>query len=573
MKKITIRSVPDGITSLHQHPLLHRIYAARGIVAIKELEHELKNLLPYDSLKDINRAVEVLTTALKAQQNVLIVGDFDADGATSTALAILALKSLGLKNISYLIPNRFEYGYGLTPEIVAVGAERKPDLIVTVDNGIASIDGVRAANENGIKVLITDHHLPGDDLPEAEAIINPNQKGDEFSGKSLAGVGVVFYLMLALRAHLRDIGWFLDNNISEPNMAQFLDLVALGTFADAVTLDHNNRILVMQGMNRIRSGKGRVGIEALFLVSKRNYTKASVYDLGFVIAPRLNAAGRLDDMSLGVECLLTDDPVRARTIARELNSLNDERRGIEKDMQHQALRLVDNLQLEQNLPPGLCVFEESWHQGVLGILAGRLKDRLHRPVIAFAASNENEIKGSARSVGNVHIRDVLSNIAAKNPGLITRFGGHAMAAGLSLAIENYPAFSQAFADEVGRYLTLEDLGGIVETDGELPAEYFNLETAELLHAAGPWGSGFAEPLFFGEFAFAKQVLVGSKHLKLILRHLETKQEVEAICFNIDVNIWPNNHYSKAKVVYRLGINEYNNQRKLQLIINEIISYE
>jgi len=573
MKKVITRNAPENIVLLHKHPLLNRIYAARGVTDPAEFDYDLKHLLSYASLKGIEQAVACLTIAIQEQQHVLIVGDFDADGATSTALAILALKAFGLKNISYLIPNRFEYGYGLTPQIVAVAAQKKPHLIVTVDNGIASIDGVKAANEVGIKVLITDHHLPGDSLPDACAIVNPSQKGDQFASKNLAGVGVVFYLMLALRTHLRNVGWFASQNIAEPNMAQFLDIVALGTVADSVILDRNNRILVTQGIKRIKDGKGRLGITALFAVAKRNYEKASVSDFGFVIAPRLNAAGRLDDMSLGVECLLTNDPVRARTIARELNALNDERREIAEDMQSQALRALDNLQLEQDLPPGLCVFEESWHQGVLGILAARLKDKLHRPVIAFAAISEDEIKGSARSVNNVHIRDVLSNIATKNPGLITRFGGHAMAAGLSLARENYEAFAQAFAKEVRQYLTLEDLGGMIYTDGELPAEYFNMVVAELLQTAGPWGAGFTEPVFFGEFALAGQSIVGQKHLRLNLRHLETKQEVNAICFNVNANIWPNPRYSRAKVVYRLDINEYNNRRSLQLIISEIISYE
>ena len=573
MKKIVIRDVPENIAPLHQHPLLHRIYAARGIADASELDCDLKHLLSYDLLKGIDQAVACLVSAIQGEQHVLIVGDFDADGATSTALAVLALKALGLKDVSYLIPNRFEYGYGLTPEIVAVAATRKPDLIMTVDNGIASIDGVCAANKLGIKVLITDHHLSPDEVPDACAIVNPNQKGDEFPSKSLAGVGVVFYLMLALRASLRNSGWFTAKSIAEPNMAQFLDLVALGTVADSVNLDRNNRILVIQGINRIKAGKCCLGIKALFAVAKRNYEKAAVYDFGFVIAPRINAAGRLDDMSLGVECLLTEDPVRARAIAKELNGMNDERREIEEDMQSQAIRLVDNLQLEQNLPPGLCVFEESWHQGVLGILAGRLKDRLHRPVIAFAAVSENEIKGSARSVDNVHIRDVLNNIATKNPGLITRFGGHAMAAGLSLARENYETFTQIFAQEVKKYLTLEDLQGVIYTDGELPEEYFHIRTAELLQAAGPWGNGFSEPVFVGEFALTGQYLVGKKHLKLTLRHLNTAQDMGAICFNINPNIWPNPRYAKAKIVYRLGVNEYNSQRNLQLIVNEIINYE
>ncbi|MDR1057054.1 MAG: single-stranded-DNA-specific exonuclease RecJ [Coxiellaceae bacterium] len=572
MRKIITRQVPANIAVLHQHPLLHRIYAARGVQKTSELEYDLKHLLHYSLLKGIEQGVELLIAALIEQKPILIIGDFDADGATSTALTVLVLKAFGFENISYLIPNRFEYGYGLTPEIVAVAVKKNPYLIVTVDNGISSIEGVRIANERGIKVLITDHHLPGSDLPDAGAIINPNQEGDKFVSKCLAGVGVVFYLMLALRARLREIDWFMRQSITEPNMAQFLDLVALGTIADSVILDYNNRILVTQGINKLKAGQGRLGINALLTVAKRNYIKATYYDCGFVIAPRLNAAGRLDDMSLGVECLLTEDPVCARKIAQELSNLNDERRDIEEDMQRQASRLIDNIRLEQDLPPGLCVFEESWHQGVLGILAGRLKDKLHRPVIVFTAVNENEIKGSARSVNNIHVRDILNNIAAKNPGLITRFGGHAMAAGLSLARENYEHFAQTFSDEVKRCLSSEDIGGVIDTDGELPAEYFNLETAELLYTAGPWGAGFSEPIFFGEFALTRQLIVGTKHLRLVLRHLETKQEVDAICFNVDTDVWPNPRCATVKVVYRLSINEYNGRRDLQLIVNEMISY-
>lgn len=573
MKKIIIRNVPETTSLLHQHPLLQRIYAARGVNQLSEIDYDLKHLLPYHRLTGIDQAVDCLAGAIKAQAPVLIVGDFDADGATSSAVAVLALRALGLQHVSYLIPNRFEYGYGLTPEIVEVAAKSKPYLIVTVDNGIASIEGVRRANELGIKVVITDHHLPGNSLPEAAAIVNPNQQEDQFPSKCLAGVGVIFYLMLALRSHLRDLGWFIQQNIPEPNMAQFLDLVALGTFADTVNLDHNNRILVSQGVERVRSGKCRPGIKALFAVAKRNYEKATLEDFGFVIAPRINAAGRLDDMSLGVECLLTEDPPRARRIAQELNQLNEERREIAAEMQQQALRVVDNLQLEQNLPAGVCVFEESWHQGVLGIVAARLKDKLYRPVIAFAAVSEHEIKGSARSIGNVHIRDLLNDLATKNPGLITRFGGHAMAAGLSLARDNYENFSQAFAQETEKYLKLEDLQGVVYTDGELAGEYFDLVTAELLAAGGPWGAGFNEPIFSGDFIMVQQRLVGQKHLKLVLRHQESKQELDAICFNVNIDAWPNLRCSRLKIVYCLGINEYNYQRSLQLLVKEIISYE
>ncbi len=570
MKKIITRKVPENAPLLHKHPLLNRIYAARGVTDATELDYDLTKLLPYNSLKGIKQAVECLATAIQEQQRVLILGDFDADGATSTALAVLALQSFGLKNVTYLIPNRFDFGYGLTPEIVELAAKQQPQLIITVDNGITSIDGVKAANDLGIKVLVTDHHLPGDTLPDACAIINPNQHDDQFLSKHLAGVGVVFYLMLALRSHLRGIDWFSAQNIPEPNMAQFLDLVALGTVADVVSLDHNNRILVAQGLQRIRAGKCRLSIKALFALTKRNYEKILASDLGFVIAPRLNAVGRLDEMSIGVEGLLTEDVERARSIAKQLDSLNSERREIEEDMRLQAARLLDNLQLEQDLPPGLCLFEETWHQGVLGVLASRLKDKLHRPVIVFTAVSETEIKGSARSVSGVHLRNVLNTISVQNPGLITRFGGHAMAAGLSIARESYEMFAQVFATEVEQHLALEDLGGIVYTDGELPIEYFNIATAELLRSAGPWGQGFPEPTFSDEFILVTQRLVGQKHLKLTLRTLESDQEIDAICFNVNPSIWPNFRCAKAKMVYRLDVNEYNGRRSLQLMVEEIV---
>lgn len=571
MKKIITRKIPENIQFLHKHPLLNNIYAARGVVSPSELEYDLAKLISYSSLKGIKQAVECLVQALQEQQRVLIVGDFDADGATSTALAMLALKSFGLKNISYLIPSRFSFGYGLTPEIVAVAAKESPQLIITVDNGITSVLGVRAANKLGIKVLITDHHLPCDELPEAVAIINPNQHGDEFLSKNLAGVGVIFYLMLALRSYLRNINWFETQKILEPNMAQFLDLVALGIVADVVNLDYNNRILVAQGVRRIRTGKCRMSIKALLAITKRSFENVLASDLGFVVAPRINAVGRLDDMSIGVECLLTEDVARARSIAKQLDTLNNERRMIEEDMRHQATKILDNLRLDGDLPSGICIFEETWHQGVIGILASRLKDKLHRPVIAFTAISETEIKGSARSIDNVHMRNILNSISIKNPGLITRFGGHAMAAGLSLARESYEIFVQVFEEEVGLHIASADLDGVIYTDGELPAKYFNIATAELLRDSGPWGEGFPEPAFFGEFVLVNQRLVGTKHLKLTLRSLKDRdgQEIEAIWFNINPNIWPNFRCSKAKIVYRLGVNEYNGRRSLQLMVEDL----
>lgn len=605
MKKIITREIQENIDLLHPHPLLHKIYAARGVKGAGELDYDLTNLLSYKLLKDVDSAVECLAYALKEQQNVVIIGDFDADGATSTTLAVLALKSFGLKNVSYLIPSRFDFGYGLTPEIVNLAAKRNPQLIITVDNGITSIEGVKAANSLGIKVLITDHHLPGIELPPAVAIVNPNQESDQFLSKNLAGVGVIFYLMVALRTHLRAISWFELQNIPMPNMAQFLDLVALGTVADVVSLDYNNRILVEQGLKRIRSGQCRASIKELLAITKRSYETTLAGDLGFVVGPRLNAVGRLDDMSIGVECLLSEDTVHARMMAKKLDQLNQERRSIEEEMQQQAFKILDKLKLTQDLPPGICVFAPDWHQGVLGILASRLKDKLQRPVIAFATGIENEIKGSARSIPGVNIRNVLNNIALKQPSLMNRFGGHAMAAGLSLPSKNYPEFCAEFAKEVKAHMQLPEGHSIVYTDGNLPVEYLDIKTAQLLREASPWGQDFPEPVFCDDFILVDQRLIGQKHLRLTLRLIPSKEsslralpakqsiedswiatphkqhearnddeqeekEVEAIWFNINPNIWPNFRVAQAKFVYRLGVNEYNGRRNLQLMINEVI---
>lgn len=571
MKKIIARQVPENIATLHPHPLLHKIYAARGVGSTHELDYNLTNLLPHQLLKGIDNAVACLTTALKEQQHLVIVGDFDADGATSTTLAVLALTALGYQHVTYLIPSRFDTGYGLTPEIVKLAAERHPDLIITVDNGITSIDGVQAANALGIKVLITDHHLPGDELPPAVAIVNPNQDADQFASKHLAGVGVIFYLMLALRAHLRTIGWFEQQNLPAPNMAQFLDLVALGTVADVVSLDHNNRILVEQGLKRIRSGQCRASIKELLAITKRSYETALAVDLGFVVAPRLNAAGRLDDMSIGVAGLLAEDTVSARTIAKQLDQLNQERRSIEETMQQQASKILNKLTLTQDLPPGVCVFAADWHQGVLGILASRLKDKLQRPVIAFALGSKGELKGSARSIVGVNIRQVLNNIAIRKPNLMQRFGGHAMAAGLSLPEDGYSEFCQEFAREVQAQLQLPLGHSVIYTDGSLPVAYLDLQTAQLLREASPWGQDFPEPVFCDDFILVDQRLVGQKHLRLTLRPVVNDElEVEAIWFNINPDAWPNFRLHQAKIVYRLGINEYNGRRNLQLMIDEVI---
>ncbi|HEY9199363.1 MAG TPA: single-stranded-DNA-specific exonuclease RecJ, partial [Gammaproteobacteria bacterium] len=486
-------------------PVLRRIYAARGVDDALQLDTAVERLLPPERLGGLTRALDLLEQALAEGQRIIIVGDFDADGATSAALMVRALRSMGAQQLAYLVPNRFDFGYGLTPEIVAVAAQQHPDLLITVDSGISCLAGVAAARAAGMRVLVTDHHLPGLRLPEADAIVNPNLPGDDFPSKNLAGVGVAFYVMVALRARLRDKGWFAACGLPEPNLAQLLDLVALGTVADVVPLDHNNRVLVEQGLRRIRAGRCVPGIAALLAAGGRNPARAVASDLGFAVGPRLNAAGRLEDMALGIECLLADDPKIAQHMARQLDQLNRARREIEADMQTQALSALSSLHLEEGgLPTGLCVYDPCWHQGVIGILASRLKDRFHRPVIAFADAGNGEIKGSARSVAGLHIRDCLEAVGAHHPGLIRKFGGHAMAAGLTLAERDFAVFQAVFDAEVSRHLSADDLHGIIHSDGELEAHELTLELAETLRLAGPWGQQFPEPLFDGRFIVASQ---------------------------------------------------------------------
>lgn len=548
--------------------LLQRIYAARGVARPEELQHQLVHLLKPE-FKGMREAVEILADAVVAQAKVLIVGDFDADGATSCALAVLALRAMGLSSVDFLVPNRFEYGYGLTPEIVAVAAAQQPDIIVTVDNGISSIEGVRAAHELGIAVIVTDHHLPGEQLPEADAIVNPNQPGCSFPSKNLAGVGVIFYVMNALRAELRQMGWFTESGIPEPNMASFLDLVALGTVADVVPLDHNNRILVAQGLQRLRAGVARPGIMALLEVAGKAPHRLVASDLGFALGPRLNAAGRLDDISLGIQCLLCDSPALAREMALQLDELNRDRKAIEAGMQQEALKMLQHLFAEEveALPWGLCLFDETWHQGVIGILASRIKDRYHRPVIVFADVGEGQIKGSARSIPGLHIRDALDAVAARHPGLLDKFGGHAMAAGMSLPRENFSAFATAFDAEVRRQLRPEDMAALILSDGELQAQEFDLALVEQLRAAGPWGQHFPEPLFDGEFFLVQQRLVGERHLKMVLATDAAGQQlIDAIAFNVDLQAWPNNAAQRVRLAYRVDINEYRGKQTLQLLV-------
>ncbi|MEW6354583.1 MAG: single-stranded-DNA-specific exonuclease RecJ [Pseudomonadota bacterium] len=555
------------------HPVLRRVYAARNVGTERELSTRLEHLHPLTALSGLQRAVDLLCDALRDGRRILIIADFDADGATSCALAVRALRLLGARDVRYVVPNRFQFGYGLTPEIVAVAAQQQPDLIITVDNGISSVEGVRAALMRGIRVLITDHHLPGAVLPEADAIVNPNQPGDEFPSKNLAGVGVIFYVMTALRTRLREIGWFAQQRIDEPNLAQILDLVALGTVADVVPLDHNNRILVAQGLARIRADVCNAGIRALLQVAGKPPQRSSANDLAFLIAPRLNAAGRLEDMALGIECLLSDDDAAALGMARRLDELNRERRCIEATMQEQALSALAAMRLDaEALPRGVCLFDPAWHQGVIGILAARIKDRLHRPVIAFAPADAGELKGSARSVRGVHIRDVLDAVAARHPGLLSKFGGHAMAAGLSLKPENFDAFSAAFDLEVRHHLPEEQIHGVIESDGALSAEEFSLELAEALRAAGPWGQGFPEPLFDGIFEVIDRRIVGERHLKLALKPDGAARPLDAIAFNACSNaaappaIFPG---AQLRVAYKLDVNEYRDERSLQLLVQHM----
>jgi single-stranded-DNA-specific exonuclease len=561
-RRVADERLPAGL-----HPVLQRVYAARAIDSPTDLDYSLDRLLPMSLLGGLADAAALLETAVRQSRRVVIVGDFDADGATSVALCVRALRLLGATEVHYLVPNRFEYGYGLTPEIVAVAAERDPALIMTVDNGISSITGVEAARRRGIRVLITDHHLPGDELPSADAIVNPNLPGDAFPSRHLAGVGVAFYVMLALRARLREQGWFGTAQRTDPNFAQFLDLVALGTIADVVPLDRNNRILVQQGIRRIRAGRCVPGIRALLEAGGRNLPGCVAADLGYAVAPRLNAAGRLEDMTVGIECLLSDADTTARGLAARLDALNRERREIEAAMQAQALKAIDRLRLDAAcLPLGLCLFEPDWHQGVVGILAARIKERFHRPVIAFARGGTGELKGSARSVAGLHIRDVLAAVAARHPGLVSKFGGHAMAAGLTLAETSYGDFARAFDAEVCRHLSREDLAAVVYSDGELAEKEMSLETARVLRDAGPWGQAFPGPVFDGDFEILAQRVVGERHMKLSLKPLSGTGVIDAIAFNTPVL---SGSCRQARMAYRLEVNQYRGLASAQLIIEHI----
>ncbi len=569
-KQIRQRRVesPHSEFSSHIPKTLQRVLATRNIQSEVELQYPLASLLTPDSLLGFQAAVQILADAIEAEQKILIVGDFDADGATSTSLGILALRAMGGVTPHYLVPNRFEYGYGLTPEIVEVAKQLSPDVLITVDNGIASIDGVAAAKNAGMKVIVTDHHLPGDELPNADAIVNPNQHGCGFASTAMAGVGVIFYVMSGLRAELKRRHWFINQHIPEPKMADYLDLVALGTVADVVPLDHNNRILVKHGLQRIQAGHARAGILALLAIGGRELTRIKASDLGFAVGPRLNAAGRLDDMSLGIECLLTENPQQAQRLAQELDQLNRERKTIEAEMKEQAEQALESIRTTSTLPNGMCFYDATWHQGVIGILAARMKEKCYRPVIAFAQVAAGELKGSARSIPGLHIRDALDMLAKRYPHLLSKFGGHAMAAGMTIKEADYLPFSKAFDEVVTALISEDDLQDYLLTDGELEAQDFSLSFADKIQQSGPWGQHFPEPVFEGEFDIIQQRIVGEKHLKLLLREPHEGMLLDGIAFFIDLTLWPNKA-EKAKVVFKVDINEFRGQKNLQLLVDYI----
>ncbi|MCK4842061.1 MAG: single-stranded-DNA-specific exonuclease RecJ [Methylococcales bacterium] len=551
-------------------PVLSQIFSTRGITENDQLERTLSKLPSPFLLSGMDNMVEHLMQAIELQQKITIVADFDADGATSCVVALKGLTLLGAKQLNYIVPNRFEYGYGLTPEIVELVKQQKADVIITVDNGVSSIEGVRAAKEYGMKVLITDHHLPGEQLPDADAMVNPNLPDDQFPSGNIAGVGVIFYVLMALRNYMRKNKWFEKNNIQEPNLAQLLDFVALGTVADVVALDQVNRILVHQGLLRIRSGHAHPGIAALIEKAGKQFASINSSDLGFALGPRLNAAGRMDDMSLGIQCLLTDDVDLAKEMAEQLDELNQDRKDIEAQMKNEAISLLNEMKVldEHHLPAGVCLFDKYWHQGVIGILASRIKDRIHRPVIAFASADNGEIKGSARSIAGVHIRDVLSEIASSHPQILSKFGGHAMAAGMSIKMHDYPVFALAFDEVVARHLDKIDLELKIYTDGQLSENEISMEFSETLKNAGTWGQEFPEPAFDGVFDVIQCRIVGQQHLKFVLRFPMSELLIDAISFFVEK---PENWLGirSIKSVYKLDVNEFRGNRSVQLMLQYI----
>ena len=570
MKKLIKRREIPGGNPVSDNTLLDRLYRSRHIKNSQELDRTLQSMLNPNQLYGIQQAVDLLVEAYQQQQKIVIVGDFDADGATSTALSVLALCMLGFTDVEYLVPNRFEQGYGLSVPVAEMAMEKGVQLLMTVDNGVSSFEGVAYLKEQGIKVLITDHHLPPEILPNADAIVNPNLQQCDFPSKCLAGVGVAFYLMLALRAKFRELGIFTAE--TQPNFTELLDLVALGTIADVVPLDQNNRILAHQGLMRIRAKRCRPGIIALAEVANREVEKLCSADLGFAIAPRLNAAGRLDNMSVGVELLLAESMQEARAQALDLDSLNQARKEIEQGMKLEALEICRNLTaLSDELPMGIALFQPDWHQGVLGIVASRIKDQYHRPVIAFAQDQEGILKGSARSIEGLHMRDVLERIHSQHPDMILKFGGHAMAAGLSIKESFFPDFQKIFNQTVQDWLNEDQLQGVIWTDGELQANEFSMETAEVIKSGGPWGQAFPEPVFDGEFKIFEQRAIGQNqnHLKMLVEPKNGGPLLDAIAFNIDTRYYPDLSIKQAKFVYKLEINEFRGNRNVQLLVDYI----
>ena len=552
--------------------VMSQVLLSRGVNNAHSLQYSLKQLLPPQGLSHIGAAADMLADAITADASIVIVGDFDADGATATALCIRAIKAFGHHNIEYLVPNRFDFGYGLSPELIPILKNMQTDLIITVDNGISSIDGTQAAIDAGMHVIITDHHLPAETLPKANAIVNPNLNGDEFPSKHLAGVGVVFYLLAEIRRQLNEADWFIDKDIAAPNLAQWLDIVALGTVADMVSLDDNNRILVTEGLKRIKGGATVEGIKALLKIADKEIQKTDTETFGFVIAPRLNAAGRLEDMSVGIELLITDDENKALLLAQELDRINQQRKEIQKDMQKVADSVVNELDKIKKLPQGICLYHQDWHQGVVGLLASKVKEKTNRPVIAFAPENDASsiLKGSARSISGFHIRDAMVNIETNHPDLMIKFGGHAMAAGLSIQKDNYAQFREIFNNTVNKSLTEEQRQHTIETDGELDSIDLCLATAEELQAHGPWGQNFPAPLFDGWFNIIDKKEVGLGHTKLTLQTQDLSKRIDAIAFGIHPNNFKTDG-NRNQITFRLDINEFRGRKRLQLIVQNIIN--
>jgi single-stranded-DNA-specific exonuclease len=564
---VSAGNLPDDM-----HPVILRVLMARGVKHSDQVSLGLADMLSPDSLGGVQNAAVLLADAVLGDQKILVVGDFDADGATGTALAVLSLQAMGCTNVSFRVPNRFEFGYGLTVPLVETLAASPPDLLVTVDSGISCIQGVARARALGCRVIVTDHHLPGENLPAADVIVNPNCPGDAFPSKSMAGVGVMFYLLSGVRRELRERGWFSVSR-PEPNLAGFLDLVALGTVSDLVPLDHNNRVLVRQGLERIRRGLTRPGLMALLRLGKRDYRFANASDLGFAVGPRLNAAGRLEDMGTGIRCLLTDDPSQAQELASQLDELNQQRRHMQDQMQQEAMVQVDSLLAsleDKELPQAICLYDASWHQGIVGLVASRVKDAVHRPVVAFAPESERSglLKGSARSVKGLHIRDVLAYVDSHHPGMIDAFGGHAMAAGLTLQERQYPQFTQRLSEAVTVVLDGAALNAEILTDGVLAASDLSLELASGIEAHGPWGQRFPDPLFDGHFKIIDTRVVGGSHLKMVVQSMDGSEPLDAIAFNRLPEDLPGS--TGVRLLYRLGINRWRGAESCQLLVEEII---